>query len=150
MEALPSNSATELRLPKKNAAQRLLVKDEDLEKLLEASGRQRTEFRCVRDRAVLAVLIFCALRRQELLDLSVTSVNLTAGSLLVEHGKGDKSRTIFLCAEAKQALRAWLAFRQQAKYRHDRLFVTEVHQPFGENSLAHILSRVTHLTPHGE
>lgn len=142
MEAVTGNPAAELRLPKKDAAQRLLVNDEDLEKLLEASGRQRTEFRCTRDRAVLAVLIFCALRRQELLDLTVTSVNLTAGSLLVEHGKGDKSRTIFLCDEAKQALREWLALRQQANYRHDRLFVTDARQPFGENSLAHMLEEI--------
>ena len=76
-EAITTNPAKEVRLPKKDAAQRLLVTDEDLAKLLVAAGRQPTDFRCVRDRAVLSVLIFCRLRRQEFLGLEVGSVNLT-------------------------------------------------------------------------
>jgi integrase len=63
---------TELvRMPTKDAANRLLVDDETLEKLLEAAGRQADDFRDVRDTAVLAILVFCGLRRQELLDHSL-------------------------------------------------------------------------------
>lgn len=142
MGAVETNPATEVRLPKKDAATRLLVTDEELVKLWEAAGRQRTDFRCVRDRAVLAVLIFCALRRKELLDLTVQHVNLDDDSLLVQQGKGQKSRTIYLCPEAEEALREWLALRETMRYSHDRLFATETRQPFGENSLYHVLEDV--------
>jgi hypothetical protein len=71
--ALPGNPALGVRLPKKDAATRLLVTDDDLGLLLDAAGRQYPDFRCVRDRAILAVLIYGGLRRQELLDLTMTS-----------------------------------------------------------------------------
>jgi len=142
MGALTENPASEVRLPKKDAATRLLVTDDDLVKLLEAAGRQRSDFRCIRDRAMLAVLIFCALRRQELLNLCVGHVNVQDESLLVQHGKGEKSRTVYLCPEVKEALREWLALRQQKSYTHDALFTTETRQRLGENSLYHVLDDV--------
>jgi site-specific recombinase XerD len=139
---LPSDPSLEVRLPKKDAATRLLVTDEDLIKLLEAAERQRSDYRAVRDRAVLSVLIFCALRRQELIDLTVGAVNLNDRSLLVQHGKGNKSRTIFLCDEAVEAIREWLALRQGLGCRHDFLFVTDKQRRFGENALAAMLEEV--------
>lgn len=157
MGAVSGNPATDVKLPKKDAATRLLVTDEDLIKLLDATGRQRTDFRCVRDRAILSVLIFCALRRKELLDLTVQHVNLQDGSLLVQQGKGQKSRTVYLCDEVREALREWTAMRAQLDYSHDFLFTTETRQRFGENSLYHVLEDVKaiaglkgdpHIKPH--
>ena len=82
MGLVPGNPAREVRLPKKDAATRLLVSDEELLPVLEAAGRQRNTFRCVREQAVLGVLIYCGLRHREMLDLRVEPVNLTAGALL--------------------------------------------------------------------
>jgi site-specific recombinase XerD len=142
MGALAENPAKEVRLPKKDAATRLIVTDDDLVKLLEASERQASDFRCVRDKSVLSVLIFCGLRRQELLDLTVQSINLADQSLLVQQGKGQKSRTIYLCEEALTALREWLAIRQNMKCSHEYLFVNEGRQRFGENTLSHVLEDI--------
>lgn len=139
---IPANPALEVRLPKKDAAIRLLVTDDDLIKLLDAAKRQRSDFRCLRDQAILSVLIFCGLRRQELLDLTVQNINLNDQSLLVQQGKGQKSRTIYLCEEVLAALREWLGFRECKQYSHDWLFTTETRQRLGENSLAHILEEV--------
>lgn len=44
-----ANPTLEVELPKLDAAQRLLVADDDLLRLLDAAERQRTEFRRVRD-----------------------------------------------------------------------------------------------------
>lgn len=140
--AITENVALEVRLPKKDAATRLTVNDEDLVKLLEATERQRSDFRCVRDRAVLSVLIFCGLRRQELLDLTIQSLNLPDQALLVQQGKGKKSRTVYLCDEALAALRDWLALRSTLKCRHDYLFVTEDRRHFGETSLPRMLEEI--------
>lgn len=142
MGALAENPAKEVQLPKKDAAQRLLVTDDDLIKLLEATERQASEFRCMRDRAVLSVLIFCGLRRQELLDLTLQSVNLEDRSVLVQQGKGQKSRTVYLCDEALIALREWLARRRQMKCEHEYLFINERRQRVGENTLASIVEEI--------
>jgi site-specific recombinase XerD len=122
--ALAEDPTLRVSLPKLDAAERKLVTNEDLEKLLEAAGRQHSDFRCVRDRAMLAVLIYCGLRRQELLDLRATDLNLEARSLLFQQGKGMKSRVVPLCQEAIPLLREWLAMREMMKCRHDYLFAT--------------------------
>jgi site-specific recombinase XerD len=140
--AIPENPAIEVKLPKKDAATRLLVTDDDLTKLLEAAERQHSEFRSLRDRAVLSVLIFCGLRRQELLDLTLHSVNLEDESLVVQQGKGGKSRAVYLCGEAKAALREWLALRQQTKCAHDFLFIAQDRRRFGETTLSRMLEEV--------
>lgn len=142
MGVLPTNPAKEVKLPKKDAATRLTVDDDDLIKLLEAAERQRSDFRCVRDKAVLSVLIFCGLRRQEFLDLTVGAVNLKEQSLLVEQGKGQKSRTVYLCDEALAALREWMAIRQQLTCRHYYLFVSEGNRHLGDRSLATMLEEI--------
>jgi site-specific recombinase XerD len=107
--ALAEDPTRRVLLPKLDAADRKLVTDEDLEKLLEAAGRQHSDFRCVRDRAMLAVLIYCGLRRQELLDLRTDDLSLETRSLLVQQGKGMKARIVPLCLEAIPLLREWLA-----------------------------------------
>jgi site-specific recombinase XerD len=140
--AISVNPALEVRLPKKDAAVRLTVSDEDLTKLLEASERQLSEFRSLRDKAVLSVLIFCGLRRQELLDLDIHSVNLADDCLIVQQGKGKKSRAIYLCKEAKEALREWLAFRKQVKCSHDALFIALDKRRFGESTLVRMVEEV--------
>jgi site-specific recombinase XerD len=140
--AIAENPALGVRLPKKDAATRPLVTDEDLVQLLQAAERQGSDYRCVRDRAILAVLIFCGLRRQELLDLTIQAVNLKEPSLLVQQGKGQKSRVIYLCDEAVVALREWLAARGKVKCSHDYLFLGEGPRRLGERSLTLMLEEV--------
>lgn len=140
--AVKSNPTTEVRLPKKDAATRLTVTDEDLIRLLEATERQRSDFRCVRDRAVLSVLIFCGVRRQELLDLKVDAVSLADRSLLIQQGKGMKARTVYLCDEVLSALREWLALRQTIQCRHNALFTGETRAALGEVGLRHMLEEI--------
>ena len=111
-------------------------------KLLDASERQHSDFRSLRDRAVIATLIFCGLRRQELLDLRIHAINLLDESLLVQQGKGKKSRTIYLCEEALVALREWLALRETMKPEGDSLFITEKRRWMGETTFAHMLEDV--------
>jgi len=86
MGALQENPAKEVRLPKKDAATRLLVTDEDLVKLLEACERQASDFRSVRDKAALSVLIFCGLRRR-------VRCRSWAGRLMGEQAEGKEGKT---------------------------------------------------------
>jgi site-specific recombinase XerD len=138
-----ANPCLGAELPKLDAAQRLLVSDDDLTRLLDAVERQRTEFRRVRDRAILTVLIYSGVRRQELLDLRTQDLNLEDRSLLVQWGKGQKARVIPIVDEAMPALREWLALRStRTKCKNDALFVTGQHQRMGESTLRHMLEEI--------
>lgn len=132
--AIPENPAKQLVLPKKDAAIRLTVTDEEIGLLLQACERQRTPRQTALARAILAVFVYCGLRRQECLDLKTGDVNLHEHSLLVRCGKGSKSRRVFLCEPARHALAEWLAIRQKDTY-HDWLWAYDRSRRLHDNGL---------------
>ena len=73
-----------------------------------------------RNRAMVAVLLFCGLRRQELADLKLSDVDLRSRWLNVRNGKGGWPRSVPLVREVAGALRDWLEFRPAVD--HDCLF----------------------------
>jgi site-specific recombinase XerD len=134
------NPFLEIELPKKDAARRLLITEEELEVLLEAAGRQGDPMRAARDQAVFAVMIFCGLRRSELLNLCVADINLEAGTLLVRHGKGEKSRRLPLNDRAKEILARWLAVRPNCDQPY--LFTVDYSRRLAENGLKVVFDNV--------
>ncbi len=66
-----------------------------------------------RDRAIVVLLLYTALRLSELVDLGVDDVRLSArkGLLVVRSGKGDRYREVPLNAAARAALEEWLPVR---------------------------------------
>ena len=109
--ALKENPTRPLTMPKLDAAQRLTVTDEELSAVLAACDRIADARRSAMAKAILSAFVFAGLRRQECLDLRLADVNFTEKSLLVRSGKGSKSRKIFVCAEAVETLREWIAVR---------------------------------------
>lgn len=67
----------------------------------------------VRDRAILTMLLFTALRIGELATLDRDDVAISArkGVVAVRRGKGDRYRQVPLNGEVRDALDAWLAKR---------------------------------------
>ena len=62
----------------------------------------------IRNRALLAVLFYAGLRRSEAAALRWRDLDLEGGFITVEHGKGDKARTIpFASDKALAMLRRW-------------------------------------------
>jgi integrase/recombinase XerD len=110
--AIQTNPTATLTMPKRDAAQRLTVSTEEVERLLQAVERIRHPRKKALNRALLSVLIYSGLRAQELLDLEVGHVNIANKSLLVASGKGSKSRQLFPPAECIAALSEWLALRE--------------------------------------
>lgn len=93
--------------------------------------------RGLRDRAMLALMLDAGVRRQELVALKVTSIELTprhaAGvraaipgstdrSVRISYGKGGKQRVVPLTAAAADAIAAWMAVRPPCA--HLELFVS--------------------------
>lgn len=138
---LTDNPAKTVTLPKKDAALRKTITDEEIALLLDACRRHRSPRRVALCRAVLCVLVYGALRRSELCDLRLEDVTLpdpkdkkSKGSLLVRCGKGSKSRRIYLPDEALAALKEWLALRP-LHCKHRYLFVYDVNRRLGHTSL---------------
>lgn len=67
-----------------------------------------------RDRAIVAVLLYTALRLNELVALDLEDVPMTArkGQVLVRSGKGEKTRQIPLNALVRQDLEQWIEARR--------------------------------------
>ena len=77
-----------------------------------------------RDRAIVTLLLYTALRLHELVDLDVGDVSISArkGLLVVRSGKGDAYREVPLNRSCRQALEDWL--KPRATMRTDlALFV---------------------------
>ncbi len=94
-----------------------LITSAELDRLLKAPDRSTPVG--LRDRAILELLFSTGLRISELCGLSIDDVDLTRDEFSVR-GKGDKVRVVFLSADAKDAIKAYLKSRKDLD---DALFV---------------------------
>ena len=112
----------------------------------------------VRDRALLELLYGTGLRRQEVSRLELSDVDLSARTLLVRQGKGDKDRVVPLGSQAHAALVQYLLEGREALLRkHGRactaVFVSSLGRALAPGSIGLRLGVVgerwgVHLTPH--
>lgn len=86
------------------------VAREDIVAIFAALSRDPRYRIASRDAAMIAVLYACGLRRQELVDLSLSDYDQEHGSLLV-HGKRSKDRLVYVAGGTKSALDAWVTTR---------------------------------------
>jgi integrase len=79
----------------------------------------RSKIKGERDYAILALLLGCALRRQELASLDVDDIQLREGRWVVAdlRGKGGRVRTVAIPLWVKQAIDAWMAAAKIEKGR---------------------------------
>jgi integrase/recombinase XerD len=90
-----------------------LLTPQDIEALMRCcSNRAPT---AIRNRALIAVLWRCGLRLGEALALQLKDVDLDAGTVVVQHGKGDKRRVVGLDAGAAAVLERWLEVRKKRR-----------------------------------
>lgn len=134
--------------PKAKQGRREAVPDDLVARLWEASERvYRSPYKCALARAVLSLLIYGGLRRAECLSIRLEDVRLETGEVFIRHGKGDKSRPIYLCKEGRDALRAYVKVRP--KTHQERLLVQSEALPVGYNYVQALLAdlhRVAGLT----
>ena len=156
LKAITENPTANIQLPKKDAAIRREATEDELLLLLEHVDRQRDKKRAALQKAVLAVLTFCGLRRAELCDLKLNDIDLKTGWLLVTSGKGSKSRKVPLCIEATDALTAWINVRP-AETKHDYLFTVDIFRRLHFEGIRSLIEDCKHraglgdrkdLTPH--
>jgi hypothetical protein len=76
---------------------------EEARRVLKAADDNRCPWMGFRNRAIVAVLLFCGLRRQELADVKISDIDLRSRWLKVRKGKGGKGRSIPLAPETADA-----------------------------------------------
>lgn len=127
---------THLRLPK-------VLTEDEVDRLAQAC-------RDPRDRALVELLYSTGLRVRELVALDVPERGQDALRVV---GKGDRERIVYVGAEARQALAAWLAVRP-AGLPTRALFVSTNGQRLSVRGVQWVLrerardARIRHTTPH--
>lgn len=104
----------------------------------------------VRDRALILILVDSGIRASELCALRVGDYDHKIGRLLIRHGKGDKSRAVYLGFTARAALWRYLQARKAARRQADGagdlgdlepLFVAGA-GPFDRSNVLHLIQRI--------
>ncbi len=110
-QLLPHSPTEHIVRPKSERKQRVFLRVDEYMRLLNAAAGNS------RDYAILQLFLQTGIRVAELVGLSLTDIDLEAGTMLV-NGKGNKQRTIYLEKKATQAIRAYLANRPRSLDQH--------------------------------
>lgn len=146
-----------LKMPKKDAPSRPIVSGQEVVALLDACDRLHDPRKRARARAIMYVMALCGLRFQEILDIKVEDVRLDMQTLLVAHGKGEKSRTLHPATPVLEALAEWLRERKLVKAQHDWLWAITTSRRVGEVGFRDLLEELKtiaglsghkHIQPH--
>jgi len=121
-----------LRVKVTEKPRKVWASPEQVQALFAACGRvadnhsELLEYRARLATAVLAVMAYGGLRRGEVCGLRLDDVHLDAQppKLVVRHGKGDKTRDVWLAPECVRLLREWIEQRPTAD---PQLFAVPVH-----------------------
>lgn len=105
-----SNPASDIRAPKAPKKLPKILDVDQMTGLLEVSPE--TNLEC-RDLSMWELFYSSGLRLSELVNLNLDNLDLNDASLLVKHGKGNKSRIVPIGRKAIKALDDWLKVREE-------------------------------------
>lgn len=94
----------------------------------------------LRDRAIILVLVDTGIRAQELCDLILKDYDNKLGRLKIRHGKGDKSRVVYMGDAARKAIWRYLADRGELRPT-DPIFATRNGTAMDTAALLHMVNR---------
>jgi integrase/recombinase XerD len=113
---------TGLRRPARRRRLPRLVPDSTLRAFYEAVDRAGD----LKHQIMLRLLFYTAVRVSELVSMMVADVDLDAGKIFIEHGKGDKDRYILFPESFRLLLKAYITSNPGAVYlfesRHNRAY----------------------------
>lgn len=111
---------SELKRPRRPRVVRKPLPRHVVTAMISAAEADTEDPRCIRDAAIMRLLISTGIRREELIRLTLDDVDLSTGEVHI-HGKFDHERLVFIFDETVIALRRWLEVRPDTFT--DRLFV---------------------------
>ena len=99
---------------------------EEIDRLMAKMGRGATG---ARNRGMTAMMRRCGLRVAEVLALELKDVDLTAGTVQVLHGKGDRRRVLGIDQETIALLEVWLEYRRKLEVGPGRPLFCVISKP---------------------
>lgn len=102
------NPAQAVKAPKQDRKLPKVLDVDQVTGFLEADTDSWLE---IRDQAIFELFYSCGLRLSELTALNLTDIDLADRSLIVQSGKGGKSRILPVGSKAIEALKNWLPLR---------------------------------------
>jgi site-specific recombinase XerD len=123
-----------------------------VEKNVTAAHSERALIQAVRDRALVALMVWAGLREGEVVALEVDDIVISErkGEVIIRHGKGGKRRTVPLNKDARSALDAWIKIGSKGS----TLFIGKQGDPLGVRGIQHRVheiamdARIGHIAPH--
>ena len=145
-EYIPVDLSAKFPLPRASRKLPTVLTDEQIHAMFDALGSPK-EFLPLRNHCICALMLDCGLRKGEVLSLTLISLHLSEGYILV-NGKGNKQRIAPLGNHCLRLLMKYTAQRPSA--RSDALFLTADGHPIGEGCIRRMFRKVGkgHLT-HG-
>jgi site-specific recombinase XerD len=122
-----------------NALDADLLSGAEVERLMRCCSRRAPTG--VRNRALIAVMWRCGLRIGEALALRAKDVDLDAGTLVVQRGKGGKRRVVGVDAGTAALVGRWLEVRRR-RGLSGPLFCTLRGRPMDQSYVRHLLPRL--------
>ena len=102
------NPIRKVKSPKLIVKSLLPVELVDIQAMIKSCGK---DFFGLRDKAILLTLLDTGVRAQEFINLNQTDLNNVTGEILVRHGKGNKSRSVYLGKKSRKAVRSFQKLR---------------------------------------
>ncbi len=121
---MDSNPVIEIELPKLEKRIPSGLSQHNALKLLEVVNNYPYEYRFLRARnhAIFSTLIFAGLRKQELLNLKYSDVDLENLSIFIRQGKGRKDRIVPICHTLAYSLNKYLLERKRLNKMNPEFF----------------------------
>jgi site-specific recombinase XerD len=119
--------------PKLERKGRSYLTPEEFNRLLAAAGGHPRDF------CILTLFLQTGIRIGELCALRLDDIDLTAGTLQVQAGKGMAARSIELEKKGIRALKTWLSLREHVPYDH--LFLNRDSEPLKEWGVRDLLEK---------
>jgi len=146
MDSNPLNGIEKPRMEKR-LPRRLTLNEAKL--VLDASFHMKYayQFECYRNRAIIGVMLFTGLRKQEVINLKLRDVDLKEKMIFVNQGKGAKDRSVPINAHLSVILQEYISDRERIG-RESLQFFTGMNEnrPFGIQCLKYLFDRLKKKT----
>lgn len=149
---ISENLHEQFKLPKATKKVIEILSDDEIQSLM-SSMKQNTELG-LRNSCIVALMLDCGLRRNEVLSLDYDKLHLNQG-VLKAYGKGDKERIVPVGLYTKKLLHKYInGYRSMPEYETKRLFIDANKRPMSDSALKQLFlrlrkrSEIERLYPH--
>jgi integrase/recombinase XerD len=134
------NPIAKVKVEKSHIAPLPEIPLENVQKLINCCGYGNFE---LRNKSIIMVLIDCGLRGRELCDLNISDIDLVTGKVMIWHGKGDKTRIVWIGEKTRKVLKDYLKTRNDTLTPTTPLFLNEHGQRLLFNGLKQVIMRLS-------